>query len=401
MEVEPDILKEIEANSKKRENLLSEYATKNSEFKRRKGDKPEEPAIRPPFYRDADRILHSKSFSRYIDKTQVFFLVDNDHITHRVLHVQLVSKIARAIGKALRLNEDLLEAISLGHDIGHVPYGHQGETILSNICEKNKLAKFKHNVQSVQFLNKVENKDLTIQVLDGILCHNGEVLKNGLKPDRKLDWDSYDSKIESINRNEDPMPMTLEGCVVRVSDLIAYLGRDLEDAVEVKLIDKDLPDFPTDCKEFFGYTPRTSETPGSGINWLIIDTLIRDIINNSFEKDEVTFSSEALQYIKKCKEYNYKYIYNNYQLLKEKPKIECMYKLMFEHYLLDLSSENKESLIYTQMINLDWVSKDYLSNSSSAEKVRDFLAGMTDRYFENAFKQITNPKRVNDFGKQK
>jgi dGTPase len=194
------------------------------------------------------------------------------------------------------------------------------------------------------------------------------------------------------------MPMTLEGCVVRVSDLIAYLGRDLEDAVEVKLIGKDLPGFPEDCKEFFGYDSRTSEMSGNGINWQIIDTLIRDVINNSFGKDEIAFSSEALPHIKECKDYNYKYIYKNNLLLKEKTKIERMYELMFSHYLSDLNSENNDSLIYKHMINLDWVSRDYLSNSLPAEKVRDFLAGMTDRYFENVFKQITNPKRVNDFG---
>ncbi len=404
MEIEPDILREIETYSKKKEKCLSKYATKNYEFKRRKGAKPEDPVIRPPFYRDADRILHSKSFARYIDKTQVFFLVDNDHITHRVLHVQLVSKISRAIGKALRLNEDLLEAIALGHDIGHVPYGHQGEKILSKICERNKLPTFKHNVQSVNFLDKIEDKDLTIQVLDGILCHNGEVLKKGLKPDRKLEWDSYESKIELINSDkDDPTPMTLEGCVVRVSDLIAYLGRDLEDAVEVKLIGKELPHFPEDCKEFFGYKPGTSEEPGNGVNWLIIDTLIKDIINNSFGKDEIAFSSEALTHVTEFKEYNYRYIYEDPRLLKESPKIECMYELMFDHFLSDLNPknknpENKNSLIYKHMIDLDWVSKDYLSNSLPAEKVRDFLAGMTDRYFENVFKQITNPKRVNDFG---
>src|SRR5665647_3230910 len=119
------------------------------------------PALRPPYYRDADRILHSKSFARFIDKTQVLFLVDNDHITHRVLHVQLVSKISRTIGKALRLNEDLLEAIALGHDIGHVPYGHRGETILSNIGKEYDLPDFKHNVQTVHFLDDIEDKDLT------------------------------------------------------------------------------------------------------------------------------------------------------------------------------------------------------------------------------------------------
>ncbi len=127
--------------------------------------------------------MHSKAYSRYIDKTQVFFLIDNDHITHRVLHVQLVSKIARTIGRALGLNEDLIEAISLGHDIGHVPYGHMGENFLKELCEKTyNIGTFAHNVQAIQFLDKIENLYLTVQVLDGILCHNGEVNNKILTP---------------------------------------------------------------------------------------------------------------------------------------------------------------------------------------------------------------------------
>lgn len=272
------------------------------------------------------------TYARYIDKTQVLFLVDNDHITHRVLHVQLVSKISRTIGKALRLNEDLLEAIALGHDIDHVPYGHQVETMLNNIGKEYGLPEFKHNVQSVHFLDDIEDKDLTIQVLDGILCHNGEVLKAGLKPDRNRGWKSYEPKIISINNGEDPMPMTLEGCVVRVSDLIAYLGRDLEDAIEVqlvKLIDNDSPDYPDECKDFFGFK---SENSHYGFNWLIIDTLVKDIINNSYGKDEIAFSSEAYKCVDKCKTYNYKYIYKNSQLLKETKKIRNMYKIIFNYY---------------------------------------------------------------------
>lgn len=398
MEIEPGILKELEAHYKEKEIFLSKYATKNDEFMRRKNTKQEIPALRPPYYRDADRILHSKSFARYIDKTQAFFLVDNDHITHRVLHVQLVSKISRTIGKALRLNEDLLEAIALGHDIGHVPYGHQGETMLSNVGTEFDLPEFKHNVQSVHFLDDIENKDLTIQVLDGILCHNGEVLKAGLKPDRICEWDSYESKIRSINKGEDPMPMTLEGCVVRVSDLIAYLGRDLEDAIEVKLIKKDLSDFPDDCKDFFGFE---SENSHYGVNWLIIDTLAKDIINTSYGKDEIAFSTEAHRCVDKCKTYNYQYIYKDSRLLKETKKIERMYKIMFKHYLSDLCNNNKKSLIYEHMIDLKWVSEDYKRNSSPAEKVRDFIAGMTDRYFDNTFKQIAIPQRVSDFSANK
>ena len=229
MKIRDDLLNRLRDTLLSKELLYSSNATRNSQYVRKKQTKEEEPYIRPPFFRDADQIIHSKAYSRYIDKTQVFFLVDNDHITHRVLHVQLVSKIARTIGRALKLNEDLIEAISLGHDIGHVPYGHFGEKILSELCEKNGIGKFHHNVQSIQFLDVIENCDLTLQVLDGILCHNGESHNKNLKPTGTLSWESFQSKIEAIKGNEkkDPFPVTIEGCVVRIADTIAYLGRDL------------------------------------------------------------------------------------------------------------------------------------------------------------------------------
>ncbi len=182
MKIRDDLLEKMGASIQSKEQLYSSNATRNSQFLRKMQKKEEEPFIRPPFYRDADRIIHSKAYSRYIDKTQVFFLVDNDHITHRVLHVQLVSKIARTIGRALRINEDLIEAISLGHDIGHVPYGHFGEKRLSELCEKKGIGNFFHNIQSIQFLDVIENYDLTLQVLDGILCHNGESHNKSLIP---------------------------------------------------------------------------------------------------------------------------------------------------------------------------------------------------------------------------
>lgn len=387
MEVNARILEILNERQNKKNELLSEYATKNSEYKRRKQSKNEEPLIRQPFFRDADRIIHSKSFARYIDKTQVFFLVDNDHITHRVLHVQLVSKISRTIGRALGLNEDLLEAVALGHDIGHVPYGHLGEKILTEIGKEYGLPDFKHNIQSVRFLDTIEDKDLTIQVLDGILCHNGEILKQNLKPDRNFEWDTYDSKIKMIEAGKDPMPMTLEGCVVRVSDLIAYLGRDLQDALEVKLI-SDFTDIPEKCKQVFKHNCEND------INWLVIETLIKDLINNSFGKDEISFSKDISECVEELQKFNYTNIYENEILSKEVPKIEHMYKYLFEHYYNDYVNNRKDSLIFKDLVDLSWVSKRYLENSNDAEIVRDFLAGMTDRYFEFAFNEITLPKRV-------
>ena len=180
-------LVELKAMLNKSESeILSSRATRNAMGIRRMPDDRLEADYRQAFSVDADRILHSLAYARYIDKTQVFYLVKNDHITHRVLHVQLVSKIARTIGRFLGLNEDLLEAIALGHDIGHTPFGHDGERFLSRICEENGIGYFHHNLQSVQFLEKVERKgrgwNLCLQTLDGILCHDGEIHNERLLP---------------------------------------------------------------------------------------------------------------------------------------------------------------------------------------------------------------------------
>jgi len=388
MEIDSVLLKNIEEAVRQREKLYSPFATKNSKYIRRKNYKPEEPYIRPPFFRDADKIIHSKAFSRYIDKTQVFLLVNNDHVTHRVLHVQLVSKIARTIGRALNLNEDLIEAISLGHDIGHVPYGHKGEKILSEICIKHGIGPFYHNIQSVQFLDKIEDCDLTLQVLDGILCHNGEAHDKNLVPTGKADWNNYNLKIETIKKEIDVFPLTLEGCIVRIADNIAYLGRDLKDAIEVHLIDKELSDFPERCRDFFKY-----ET-GKDINWLIVDTLIKDVINSSYGKNIIAFSDYASECVRDCKKFNMENIYNNEILLKENDKIENMFSTVFNHFIEDVDDENHNSLIYQDMKDLNWISDEYKSEVTTAELVRDYIAGMTDRYFESVFNKITIPERV-------
>lgn len=390
MKIRDDLQNKLRDTILSKELLYSSNATRNSQYLRKKQTKTEEPYVRPPFFRDADRIIHSKAYSRYIDKTQVFFLVDNDHITHRVLHVQLVSKISRTIGRALRLNEDLLEAISLGHDIGHVPYGHFGENILSELCKKNEIGKFQHNVQSIQFLDVIENCDLTLQVLDGILCHNGESHNKNLTPTGDISWESFQSKIEAIKGKEkkDPFPATIEGCVVRIADTIAYLGRDLQDAIEVDLIPKNLNDFPKNCIKLFDIKSWKE------INWSVLDVLIKDVINNSYDKDSISFSDEVSMCIKEFYDFNMKQIYSNPRLIKESNKIRFMYTTLFEHFLEDLKTENEESLIYPDMKKLDWISSEYKQNATPPEIVRDYIAGMTDRYFEFVFNKITIPDRV-------
>lgn len=246
------IAKNILANNLKREyKTFSKYACYSNSAIRFENDKiPDRMNIRQPFFHDTDKIIHSLAYTRYIDKTQVFYLFENDHITHRVLHVQLVSKIARVIGRALSLNEDLIDAISLGHDLGHVPYGHDGERKLDEILQKKTNEFFCHNAQSVRALQKIENKgsglNLTLQVLDGILCHNGELMLKQYNPNynksKEEFLNEYDNCWKVENSSKKIISMTLEGCVMRIADVIAYIGRDLEDAITLGLIKRsDVP----------------------------------------------------------------------------------------------------------------------------------------------------------------
>jgi dGTPase len=336
---------------------------------------------RQPFAQDADRVLHSKAYTRYIDKTQVFSLIDNDHITHRVLHVQMVSRIARTIGRFLGLNEDLIEAIALGHDIGHPPFGHEGERILSKICRQHGLASFQHNIQSVQFLDRFERGgtgwNLTLQVLDGILCHDGEVHARQLKPQRVKDFAVHDREIAA--KGEDPgltlMPMTLEGCVVRLADTIAYIGRDIEDAIELGLVRRD--ELPVPCTTVLGAS-----------NGTIVYTLVTDLLANSVHVrnaavddqsgDCLGFSEEVALALKTLKAFNYRRIYTNPAFKPDFVKIHRCYEQLFAHYLERLHRAESEG---GDRDFLRSISANYMAAHSPAAMVRDYLAGMTDAFF--------------------
>jgi len=392
VEIPQSIFDRMKASMADRESLLSPRATRNGDYLRRSGRKPEDPVIRPPFFRDADRIVHSKAYSRYIDKTQVFYLVENDHITHRVLHVQLVSKIARTIGRALGLNEDLIEAIALGHDIGHVPYGHLGEKFLDELCRAHGIGGFQHNVQSVRFLDTVEDCDLTLQVLDGILCHNGEVHAQSLTTEGEAGWESLAAKLQKIEDGSDALPLTAEGCVVRCADSVSYLGRDLADALEVAVIGgDDLAEFPENCMTLFGITRREDF---SDINRTVLDVLIKDIVANSYDTDCIAFSSEASECVAAFKKFNMDHIYENPRLLRNRKKIRFMFRYLFDSILEDTEEERETSPVYTDLINAPWVSRAYIAAATPAELARDFIAGMTDRYFERVFRQSILPERV-------
>lgn len=375
------------------ENHLCGLATLSRNGIRRQ--QKEQTGHRQAFALDADRILHSRSYTRYIDKTQVFYMVSNDHITHRVLHVQLVSKIARTIGRFLRLNEDLIEAIALGHDIGHPPFGHDGEKELAGLCSEHGLPPFQHNVQSIQFLERLERNgqgwDLTLQTLDGILCHDGEIHSRFLKPVRDKDFTVFDHELQTkSNAPESELsPMTLEGCVVRLCDTIAYIGRDIEDAIELKLIQRS--SIPSSCRNVLGDT-----------NGTIVYHLVEDLITSSLAsgqggvlaQDSIGFSPEVSNSLQELKTFNYQNIYMNPAIKMDFPKIRNCYRVLFETYLDQVVKMETSSQIFREM--LDSMDPYYVERHAPAEIARDFIAGMTDDYFlkEAAFYGCAIPEKI-------
>lgn len=360
---------------------LSPLATLSHEAVRRRPEARQ--GHRQPFAQDADRILHSKAYTRYIDKTQVFSLIDNDHITHRVLHVQMVSRIARTVGRFLGLNEDLIEAVALGHDIGHPPFGHEGEHILAKLCRRHGLDSFQHNLQSIQFLERFEKKgkglNLTLQALDGILCHDGEVHNARLTPARRKTFAGFDR--EAGLKSREPMsplaPMTLEGCVVRLSDTIAYIGRDIEDAIELELIGRS--EIPTACGTLLGTS-----------NGTIVYTLVTDLVAQSrhvrtaagpedSEHDWIGFSPAVAEAMLRLKKFNYDRIYRNPAFKPDYDKIRTCYEVLFDHYLRHLQEYGPAGEVGRGLVNA--MTEEYLASHPPAAIVRDYIAGMTDDYF--------------------
>ena len=366
---------------RERENL-STMATFNSDGIRRTDERSLKTGYRQPFSVDSDRLLHSLAYTRYIDKTQVFYLIENDHITHRVLHVQLVSKIARTIGRFLRLNEDLIEAIALGHDIGHTPFGHDGERILSELCQANGIGQFHHNVQSVQFLDKVERKgrgwNLCLQTLDGILCHDGEIHNMRLAPQQGKTFADHEDEIRSkVLADAALIPMTMEGCVVRMTDTIAYIGRDVEDAIRLGIIDRS--DLPERSVKILGST-----------NGTIVFNLVSDIITNSADRSYIAFSPEVSDALHQLKMFNLERIYMNPTIKGHLKTIENLFEKLFDQFLSDLHRGNSSSVVFRQF--LKDMSSEYIDRHSHEEIVRDFIAGMTDQYFLRQCPESLRPK---------
>ena len=386
-----EILLKAKENMILKEKELSPYACKSEKGIWLKKDKED---IRPIFYRDIDRIIHSSGYTRYIDKTQVYSFVQNDHITRRVLHVQLVSKIARTIGRSLRLNEDLIEAMALGHDIGHTPFGHKGESLLNDICKEENIGAFCHNAQSVRELQTMEGLNISLQTLDGILAHNGEILINRYtyNPDKTKEQfiEDLDNAFKIDNYSKQIKPMTLEACVVRLSDILAYIGRDIEDAIKVGVITRE--DIPQEVMEVLGDTNST-----------IVDTLIKDVIINSYDKPYLMFSDEVFEALMKLKTWNYKTIYESDMANKNYEKIDKLFRLLYNQYLEKLQKEDykqnrgkdiSEQNLYGFIRKMS-EKKDF----NIKRAVIDYIAGQTDKFFLNECKTNLGLKDVENLYK--
>lgn len=314
---------------KREYDILSEFATKAAESKGRR--MPEEKcSIRTDFQRDRDRIIHSKSFRRLMHKTQVFLAPEGDHFRTRLTHTIEVAQIARTIARGCALNEDLAEAIAMGHDLGHTPFGHSGEAVLNEIHPEG----FKHNVQSLRVVDVLESGgsrrtglNLTEEVRDGILNHTGDV-----------------------------MPFTPEGQIVKVSDRIAYINHDIDDAMRSGIITAE--DLPKEAIRILGDTHK-----------LRIDTLVKDMIENSFQCSRAKLSGEKREAMDELRSFMFRNVYHNENVKKAEDvsKVEVIITDLYRYFSENPSAMPEE---FTAMIG------EY----PVEVLVKDYIAGMTDRY---------------------
>ncbi len=345
---------------------------------RRDNEKDKANLIRTAFIRDIDKIIHCPYYNRYADKTQVFSFYKNDDITRRGLHVQLVSRIARTIGKALGLNLDLIEAIALGHDIGHTPFGHAGETYLDELLYEHTGRHFSHNIHSVRVLDQIFPYNISLQTLNGIAAHDGEMELLEYHPQPMESFEEFDRQIEDCYVDKSNVrklvPATLEGCVMRISDIIAYLGKDRQDAEKAEIL-------KTDAYE---------ECAIGTYNAEIINNLIVNIIENSYGKPYIKMDGVHFEALKKAKADNYDLIYKNDRVRAElEQTVRPMMRELYEKLLDDLVNKNETSPIFTH--HIAYVNKAHYKRTTPYEEtdpnqlVVDYIASMTDDYFVDLY----------------
>ena len=367
--------------SDKKNNTMPCVAFNEENVIRRNNSRDNATVIRTAFIRDIDKIIHCPYYNRYADKTQVFSFYKNDDLTRRGLHVQLVSRIARTIGKALGLNLDLIEAIALGHDIGHTPFGHAGETFLDKLYFSHTGRHFSHNIHSVRVLDKIFPYNISLQTLVGIAAHDGEMELAEYYPQPIKDFEEFDLKIEACYKDKTKIkklvPSTLEGCVMRISDIIAYLGKDRQDAEKAHII-------------------KNSDFESGKIgtyNAEIINNLIVNIIENSYGKPYIKMDTEHFNALKKAKADNYELIYKSSSVEEElNTTVKPMMAEVYEKLLFDLTNGKQNSPVFTHHIS--YVNKAHYTRDTAYENtepnqiVVDYIASMTDDYFIDLYAHL-------------
>lgn len=336
--------------------------------------------VRPPFLIDVDRILNNPFYNRASDKTQVFSFYRNDDITHRSYHLQLVAQTAKKIGRALRLNCDLIEAIALGHDAGHTPFGHRGEEFLSAFYHAHTGRYFSHNVHSVRALQDVARCDLTLQTYDGILCHCGEKAFLEYHPSSLSTFAELEALVEDCYIDQgnirDLRPCTLEGCVVRICDILAYIGKDRQDALSAKLISPE---------DYF-----VKESVLGSSNREILKNSTANIIKNSMGKGYLAMSPEVFDALDGIRKENFELIYSSEEAGGVLDTlVEPMMAELYERFLDDIARGDESSPVFDHHINA-WFMRGYEEYRASDPNdiVADYIASMTDDYFIDLYRYL-------------
>jgi len=349
--------------------------------------RPRQEDIRGAYYRDTTAIIHSSPFRRLKHKTQVFFAPSNDHICTRIEHSLHVASIASAVCKGLGLNDEIAWAIGMGHDLGHTPFGHTGEKIISSIMSEKGLGPFQHEIFSLRIVDFLADLNLTYAVRDGIVCHCGEKFVQSIKPVQTV------KDLGAITSIAGLLPSTWEGCVVRFSDQIAYLGRDFEDACRLKVVRKD--ELPSEVSSVLGST-----------NGEIINSLVNDLIFNSSEEKGIAFSDKVFKAVNIMKEFNYRRIYRS-ALLEGYEKYFSRLIRLVVNYLDELFEKNgfdekpyreEKNMLAVGFCNHINEMKDvYLRcDGGYSRLVIDYVAGMSDNFCLDCANEILKPEHINE-----
>jgi len=372
-ELSPEALQMVERH---RRGEVSPFACLDIAAIRREPDRDRDTPLRPAFVRDVEKIMHMPQYNRLSGKTQVFSFRANDDLCRRGLHVQLVSRVARDIGRALGLNLDLIDAIALGHDIGHTPFGHVGERYLNECYHERTGRWFFHNVQSVRVLDVLGWRNLSLQTLDGVICHNGEFERQRFETSGLKGFDTFDRVVQRCwEQGDDAIrhlrPMTLEGCAVRVADIIAYVGKDRQDAIRAGICSPDA----------------FADGLGGAYNAWALSSFIADIVEHSVGKSCLQMGEPAFREMVRAKRENYELIYGASEVNGDfSSGVHDVFRGMYEHVREDLAAGREDSAVFRHHIRvvsdrLAHYGKRYAWEDDLDLTTVDYLSSMTDDYF--------------------